>query len=153
METSPDLPVRPARHRKGRTWRHLSKSSLDEDLNGKKLVEESERKMSPKKVPSRRGSSSCNETNSPGSCKSVGDVSSPNKSLLKENGMISMERNSPQSPKLGEVTLREIPDSRSPSKSTNRSSAGVRLFRVSEEKIVSFSDKEIELLTSGLLSC
>lgn len=148
IEASPEMPIRPSRHRKGRTWRYPSRSSLEEELNEGKLMEEKERKSSPKKSSSRRGSSNRSGTNSPNTCKSVGDISSPSKIILKENGLVSIERNSPQSPKLSEVALRDIPDSRSPSKTSNRMSAGARLFKVSEEEIVSY-DKERGHLTSG----
>ena len=153
METSPDLPVRPARHRKGRAWRHMNKSSVEEDLNDGKLLEEKEKNISPKKVSSRRGSISRTGTTSQVSCKSVGDVSAPNKIIMKENGLMSIERGSPKISKQSEVTLREISDSRSPPKSNNHISASARLFRVSEEEIVSFFDKEVQQLTGGLPSC
>lgn len=148
IEVSPDMPLRPARHRKGRTWRHSTKMSVEEEANVCKPVEEKERKASPRKASSRRGSSSRSGTNSPNACKNVGDISSPSKIILKENGIVSLERNSPQSPRLNEVVLRDIPDSRSPSKSSNRMSAGARLFKLSEEEIVSYH-KERGHLTSG----
>lgn len=98
---------------------------------------------------SRRGSSNRSGTSSPNTCRSVGDISSPSKIILKENGVVAIEKSSPQSPRLNEVVLRESPDSRSPSKSSNRMSAGARLFKVSEEEIVSSFGKTKEHLTSG----
>lgn len=142
------MPLRPARHRKGRTWRYSTKIPVEEEASEGKLVEEKERKASPKKASSRRGSSSRSGTNSPNASKGIGDISSPSKIILKENGIVSLERNSPQSPKLNEVVMRDLPDSRSPSKSSNRMSAGARLFKLSEEEPVSY-DKKRGHLTSG----
>lgn len=122
---------------------------MEEDLTEAKLWEEKEKKSSPRKPLSRRGSSNRSGTNSPNTGRSLGEVASPSKVAIKENGNISVEKNSPQSPRLNEVVLRDLPDSRSPVKSSNRMSAGARLFKVSEEEIVSSYEKAKEHSISG----